>query len=133
MHLSRFYRITVLSARGRVWEKREDIEREIVHFFKKLYSSDNRSRPQMDGVSFRQLSRSHISFLEGHFRKEEIKEAVFGLGNDRVPGPDGFPIAFFHHFWKLFEDDLLVFFDEFHANGVLNICSFLGFSSIHVE
>lgn len=87
------------------------------------YSSDNRSRPQMDGVSFRQLSHSHVSFLEGHFKKEKIREAIFGLRNDRAPGPDGFPIAFFLHFWKLFEDDLLLFsflfFDEFHANGVL--------------
>ena len=34
---------------------------------------------------------------------------MFSLGGDCAPGPDGFPI--------LLEDDLLVFFNEFHANG----------------
>ena len=94
-----------------------DIQREIVDFYKKLYNSDARLRPKMDGVSFRKLSISRGSSLEERFNQVEIRQAVFSLGGDRSPGPDGFPIAFFQQFWDLIEDDLQVFLDEFHDNG----------------
>ena len=45
--------------------------------------------------------------------------AVFSLGYDRAPGSNGFPIVFFQQFWHMLEDDLHVFFNEFHSNGVL--------------
>lgn len=32
---------------------------------------------------------------------------------------DGFPMVFFQQFWNMLEDDLYVFFNEFHSNGVL--------------
>lgn len=44
---------------------------------------------------------------------------MFGLGSDRALGPGGFPIVFFLYFWDILEDDLLVFFNEFHANGAI--------------
>lgn len=53
----------------------------------------------MDCVSFKRLSNQKASSLEAHFTSEEIKHALFGLGHDRAPGPDGFPIIFFQHFW----------------------------------
>ena len=70
-------RINDIAARGRIWDERQDIEREIVDFFRQLYIGDGRSRPQMDGVSLRQLSLSSASSLEFQFNKKEIKEAVF--------------------------------------------------------
>lgn len=102
-----------------IWESRVDIEREIVQFFQELYSVDNKSRPRMDRVSFHQLSQSKVSSFKNSFTKDEIRQAVFGLDGDRSPGPDGFPIVFFQHFSDLLEDDLLVFFNEFHDNGVI--------------
>ena len=60
-----------------------------------------------------------MSLLENLFTKDEIRQAVFGLDGDRSLGPDGFPIDFFQHFWDLLEDDLFVFFNEFHDNGVI--------------
>ena len=113
-------RINVIEARARIWDKRQDIEREVVEFSQHLYLGDgHRSRPRMDGVSLRQLSISSASSLEFHFKNEEIKGAVFSLGGDHAPGPDGFPIVFYQHFWDILEDDLLVFFKEFHNNGAI--------------
>lgn len=45
--------------------------------------------------------KRHIDLLhlEQPFRLEEIKEAVFNLGGDKAPGPDGFPMQFFKTFW----------------------------------
>ena len=108
-------RINAISANGRVWEKREDIEREVVHFFQQLYTGDKRSRAQMDDISFKNL----FSSLERHFCKKEIKEAVFDLGSDHSSGLDYFHINFSQHFWDMIEDDLLVFFNELHESGVI--------------
>ena len=87
-----------MTANGRVWVKREDKEREIVHFFQQLHTGDKCSRPQMDGISFKKLSSSHVSFLEHRFCKKEIKEAVFDIGSDCAPAPYGFPIIFANMF-----------------------------------
>lgn len=40
------------------------------------------------------------------------------MGGDRSMG-DGFPMVIFQQFWNMLEDDLYVFFNEFHSNGVL--------------
>lgn len=52
------------------------------------------SRPHLDGLFFKQISSQHAEILEREFSKEEIKEALFRLGTDKSPGPDGFPYLF---------------------------------------
>ncbi|XP_026400442.1 uncharacterized protein LOC113296351 [Papaver somniferum] len=38
---------------------------------------------------------------------EEIKQAVFDLGADSAPGPDGFSGCFYRHCWDIIQDDLV--------------------------
>lgn len=115
----RVNRINSILARDRVWEDKKGIQKEVNLFFRELYKGVNQVTPKMDGTSFRTLLTSSVSFLEAQFSKEEIKEAVFGSSGDWAPGPDGFPIAVFQNFWHLLEEDLQVFFNEFHVNGVI--------------
>lgn len=53
------------------------------------------------------------------FSEVEVKETVFELGDDKVPGPDGFPIVFFQKFWEHVKGELFQFFNEFYENGHL--------------
>ena len=69
-------RINVIEARGRRWDKRQDIEREVVEFFQHLYTGDGRSRPRMDGVSLRQQSISSAASLEFQFKKGDQGSSV---------------------------------------------------------
>lgn len=55
--------------------------------------------------------------LERPFIEEEIKEALFGLGDDKALGTDGFSLVFFQTYGDLVKGELLRFFHEFHANG----------------
>lgn len=73
----------------------------------------------MDRIPIKKLSLSQTSYVGDRFSKLEIRAAVFGLGGDCTLSPDGFPIVFFQYFWDLFEDDMVVFFNEFHAYGVI--------------
>lgn len=49
-------RINTIFSGGRVWESRDDIEREIIQFFRQLHAGVNWSRPHVDGIPFRSLS-----------------------------------------------------------------------------
>ena len=42
------------------------------------------------------------------------------MAGDKALGLDGFPMAFFQHFWPLLKDDLLAFMKEFHQKWKLS-------------
>lgn len=48
-----------------------------------------------------------------------MKDAVFDLGGDKEPGPDGFPMAFFQRFSEVTKGDIMVFMKDFHLRGCL--------------
>ena len=52
--------------------------------------------------------------------EEEIGVAVFGLGAEKSPGPDGFPIIFFQKIWDLVKEDILLLFSQFFY-GVIDL------------
>lgn len=58
--------------------------------------------------------------MELSFSKEEIKKAIFGLGADKEPGPDGFPLSFSQKYWNIIEPDIIALCDGFH-DGSINL------------
>ncbi|OAY66433.1 LINE-1 retrotransposable element ORF2 protein [Ananas comosus] len=49
-----------------------------------------------------------------HFSIDEIKHAVFQLGSDKAPGPDGYSIRFYQTFWDTVKDDLFNLFQDLY-------------------
>lgn len=47
---------------------------------------------------------------------EEVKGAIFELGEDNVLGLNGFPIQFFRNYWDTIKGDLCKDFYAGHAN-----------------
>lgn len=48
---------------------------------------------------------------------EEVKRAVFQLGKDKAPGPDGFSGLFFQSCWEVVKDRLVPLVRDFFENG----------------
>ncbi|XP_071719040.1 uncharacterized protein [Rutidosis leptorrhynchoides] len=50
---------------------------------------------------------------------EEIKNAIFNIGNDKAPGPDGYSSTFFKNAWDVVGDDVCSGVKQFFSNGQL--------------
>ncbi|GKA00235.1 aspartic peptidase [Tanacetum coccineum] len=50
---------------------------------------------------------------------KEIREAMFSLGDNKAPGPDGYSVAFFKEAWSIISVDVCKAIKEFFTNGIL--------------
>ena len=50
------------------------------------------------------------------FTEEEILAAISGLNDDKAPGPDGVPLAFWSFSWDFVKEEVMGFFREFFLN-----------------
>ena len=71
----------------------------------------------MEGLEFDQIDGSEKEWLERTFEKEEILLALNELAGDKAPGPNGFSLSFFHHYWRVVERDVLAMFEEFYHHS----------------
>ncbi|XP_059451119.1 callose synthase 7-like [Corylus avellana] len=70
--------------------------------------------PLVDGLSFDSINEAVVSWLEREFEEWEVQKAMNG---DKVPGPDGYSMAFFQPSWIVLKEDILKVVFEFHASG----------------
>ncbi|XP_039122026.1 uncharacterized protein LOC120258641 [Dioscorea cayenensis subsp. rotundata] len=52
--------------------------------------------------------------MERPFLMDEIKFAIFSLGGNKAPGPDGFPLYFFKLFWDTVKNDIFKLCEDFY-------------------
>ncbi|KAJ0479496.1 putative RNA-directed DNA polymerase [Helianthus annuus] len=51
--------------------------------------------------------------------REEVKNAIFSIGENKAPGPDGYTLAFFKNSWGIVGDEVTKSIVEFFDNGKL--------------
>ena len=91
--------------------KHEDIEkmREMVqHYFVKLFSSQTQEvdLAVLSDVN-RRVTTDMNQFLMASFSREEVKKALFSIGDLKAPGPDGLHAVFFKRLWNMLGHDLV--------------------------
>lgn len=52
--------------------------------------------------------------------EEEVRVAVFSIGRDKAPGPDGFNSNFFQQYWGLLRHDVMKIVQTFFSIGELD-------------
>nr|CAD1835673.1 unnamed protein product [Ananas comosus var. bracteatus] len=63
-----------------------------------------------------------LSSLHSPFSEDEVRSAIFACAPDKAPGPDGFPLLFYHRFWSVLKIDVMNIFEAFY-NGSLALSS----------
>lgn len=65
------------------------------------------------------MSEENFYLLTAPIDEVFIKEALFHIGYDKAPGPDGFTAAFFKNNWEIIKGDFLQVVHVFFKNGRL--------------
>ncbi|KAJ9567792.1 LOW QUALITY PROTEIN: hypothetical protein OSB04_003758 [Centaurea solstitialis] len=82
----------------------ENVQRKAIHF----------------SGNFKKISEAQNDFLEKSFSSNEIKEAVWGCGGEKSPGPDRFSFTFIKKFWDVVGPDFIDATNHFAKNPYLN-------------
>ena len=110
----RYNHLNFLEVDGVIYEEGAAVAAQVVQYYKTLYQESEEWRPFVKGLEFDQIGELERGWLERRFEKVEILSVVRDLKGDTAPRPDGFPMTFFHHCWRVVERDVLVVFEEFY-------------------
>ncbi|XP_026443244.1 uncharacterized protein LOC113343176 [Papaver somniferum] len=98
----------LVDSAGNTFSDYEQLRNHVVYYYEDKF---NGPELEIDPILF---DYDHISISEEESlpmdripSSEEIKQAVFDLGEDSAPGPDGFSGCFYRHCWDIIQDDLL--------------------------
>lgn len=86
---------TLKNAQGSWSMDRGELENLALQFYKNLYIKDSSTIPNPHSWNFPKLNRSSIQWINRPMVEVEIKKAVFHMGANKAPGPDGIPTNFF--------------------------------------
>ena len=90
-----------ISINSRKLDKEADIKDELVDAFQNLLSVPGGWSRSLPDFAFNEIGSEEDARLEESFLEEEIWTATSGLNNDKAPGLDGFPLAFWSFSWDL--------------------------------
>ena len=88
----------LLDKDGKWIKTRDEIQHEIKHFYQNLQGMVAKNLVVIDRDTMRegrQINSNNIQMLIQEVSEVEIKEALFGMNNNKAPGVDGFNACFF--------------------------------------
>ena len=63
------------------------------------------------------ISGDNANWLDSLFEEAEIFDVIQNFNDNKSPGPDGLPMAFFQACWEILKPDLMAVFHHFFAKG----------------
>jgi len=97
-----------------------DVPNALVDHFTQFLGVEGHTSERVDVSLFpRRLSEFKALNMVRAVTSNEIKQAIFSIGNDKAPGPDGFSAAFFKATWDVVGQDVSNAIMDFFLNGKL--------------
>ena len=90
----------------------------ISRFYRQLYSEYVAHRPVLDNVEFSRISKEDAIWLERPFDEEEVFGGINSFNGDKVPGPNGYSMAFFQSYWSILKKEVMEVFQNFHTQAM---------------
>lgn len=99
---------TLVDEEGNLIQDEGVMRRDVVEYFTKLYNSGASSHRDWEEVQFRRkVSEADNLMLRSISVEDEIKKAVWGIGSNKSPVPDGFNSYFYKRCWEIIKVDLV--------------------------
>ncbi|GJU22274.1 RNA-directed DNA polymerase, eukaryota, reverse transcriptase zinc-binding domain protein [Tanacetum coccineum] len=96
----------IFDKQGNLFEWENVPSQFVKHFEKFLSNNGDTEEIDSEGLFNKKLTNSEAEAMVRDVSDTEIKEAIFGIGNDKAPGPDGFTSTFFKKSWDIVEEDV---------------------------
>lgn len=68
-------------------------------------------------MAFSSIDDIDRNMLDLPFTEEEVLGVVKDMASEKVPGPDGFSMAFFQCYWDIVKQDVMEVLHHFHTYG----------------
>nr|KAJ0197187.1 hypothetical protein LSAT_V11C700342420 [Lactuca sativa] len=111
-------RIEAIMNRQGEWLEGEDVYKEFVDYFNDFLGSDFPCADiiQPNSLFIKKLDLADAVGMIKVVTNEEIKAALFDIGDDKSPGPDGYSAKFFKSMWSIIGEDFCLAVKEFFAS-----------------
>ncbi|XP_052201561.1 uncharacterized protein LOC127807600 [Diospyros lotus] len=115
--------MNLLREDGNLTKSKDEVADVLVSYFQNLYRPSSRNSPlsPTDVAPFidKRLDHDQWTGLIAEVSAEEVKIALFSMGDDKAPGPDGFTAKFFKKSWEIVGADVVKAVQSFFASGRL--------------
>ena len=90
-----------------VWVQGTEMKNYIKGYFSKLFTSEVlQPDPVVLSLVKRKMTDEMNRALMAPYTEEEVKKALFDIGDLKAPGPDGLHAIFYKRFWSMLGEDL---------------------------
>lgn len=73
----------------------------------------------MEGINLPKVSHDHQNNLTLPVTKIEVETALFQMEGNKAPGPDGYSVSFFQHYWELIQNEIFDMVANFFHRGYI--------------
>ncbi|KAL0434455.1 UNVERIFIED_CONTAM: hypothetical protein Slati_2779800 [Sesamum latifolium] len=128
-----FRRVTTRRAQQKIFQIHDEnggllmdevaVAREFVGYYERLLGGQRRR--SYNNINYlRSWARHVITEEEGQqmtgvVTRDDVKEALFDIGEDKAPGPDGFSSGFFKAAWPVIGNEVTAAIQDFFTSGKL--------------
>jgi len=95
------------------------VKSQVKQFFESRFEASSKCKLNLDGVSFRTISKDENALLSDIITKAEVLEVVSQCGSSKCPGPDGFNFFFIKNNWEVIGKDVVRAILFFQSNGYI--------------
>lgn len=101
----------------RRWLDQEDFHTQVQNYYQNLFASARSVRqPLRTAASFPPISHEDLAGIGADVTTEEVRRALFSMGNYKAPGPHGFHLLFFKEKWDTVGGSIVDFVQHVFAH-----------------
>ena len=97
-------RYQLMSSDGRLLDKNEDILQEQYYFYSQLYTAEEIDQELLasflDAIELPQVTDVQNQMLTADITIAEVKEILWSMESNKIPGLQGLPPEFYRYFWE---------------------------------